>query len=246
MDFDIKSLKVFVSPQELNHSILQKRLARVSARKPGFRIAFIHPVISFFWLFCIFASLSTAVLSLSLVGHMATEVIYKLLPLSLGGTVVIPLVSSMFSLWQRRKRYLTELALCRREPITEVEITEYFEGYKSSFLLQYQEYINTLNSKFNFLPEEFVETQTLFSSDVVRRREPVADIIERLTQVKSNYLSRLEFLERDFIKQLKQEQKELFMESAAEFDLALEHLSREIDMANTYLKAARKLDLGKT
>ncbi len=244
MDFDIKSLKVFVSPQELTHSILQKRLARVSARKPGFRIVFIHPLISFLWLFCVFTSLSTAVLSLSFVGHMATGVIYKLLPLSLGCTVVIPLVSSMLSLWQRRKRYLTELALCRREPITEVEITEYFEGYKSSFLVQYQEYINILNNKFNGLPQKFVETQTLFSSDVVRMREPVADIIERLKQVKSNYLSRLEFLERGFIKQLKKEQKELFMESAAELDLALEHLSREIDMVNTYIKVAREVDSG--
>lgn len=175
---------------------------------------------------------------------MAKGTTYKLLPLFLGGTVGIPLVSSVWSLKQRQKLHRAELASCQQEPITETEIVEYFEGCKSSFLLQYQEYVARLNGKFNFSAEETLETGTPLSPDIARVRERVADTLEQLAKLKNNYLSRLESLERDFIEQLKKGREELFLESAAELELVLENLNGEVDMANAYLKAAEELDGG--
>ncbi|NER39775.1 MAG: hypothetical protein F6J93_38560 [Oscillatoria sp. SIO1A7] len=238
MDFDTQSLKAFVSPKELTDSILQKRLARVSARKPGFRLAFPSPIISFVWLFCVFASFSIAFFSLSAAGRMAAKTTDKLLPLFLGGAVAIPLGSSVLSLKQSQKRHRAELSSCQRESITEVEVVEYFEGCKSSFLLQYQEYVDRLKSQLNLLPE----TETALSPDLVRVRERVADTLKQLENLKHNYLSRLDSIERDFIEQLRRGREELFMESAAELELVLEHLNGEVDIANTYLKAAGEVD----
>ena len=248
MDFDIQSLiqaqKVFVSPKELTDAIVQSRVAKVSAKKPGFQIAFPTPMVSFVWLFCVFASLCIAVFSFTLVGRMTTKTTYKLLPIFLGGSVGIPLVSSIWSLQHREKRYRAELLSCQRSPITEGEIVEYFQWCKSNFMLQYDEYLEQFHRKFNPSPDATLSRQTRISPEMVRVQKRVADTVTRLEELKNNYLSRLESLEKDFIEQLNQGQEELMLESAAEFELVLENLDREVDIANTYLNAAGEVDRG--
>jgi len=248
MDFDIQSLiqsqKVFVSPKELTHSIVQSRVAKVSQRKPRFRISFPTPMVSFVWLFCVFASLCIAVFSSTLAGRMATKTTYKLLPIFLGGSVGIPLVSSIVSLQQRQKKYRAELLSCPRSPITEGEIREYFQWCKSSFMLQYEKYLEEFHRQFPGFPEESLTAQTRLSPEMAEVQQRVADTVTRLEQLKNNYLSRLESIEKDFIEQLNRGQEHLFLESAAEFELVLEHLNREVDIANTYLNAAGEVDGG--
>ena len=242
MDFDIQSLKVFVSPKEITHSILQKRIAKVSAKKPIFRLVFLHPIVSFLWLFCIFATFLSAVLSLSLVGKILTDAIHQLLPLFLGGIVFIPLASSIFSLQQRQNKYRSKLDFCRKESITEDEISEYFKESKSIFLTQYEESVNYLNCQFSYSSKMSVDRHAQHSPEVKKVQEKVSNILNRLEKFKYNYLSRLELLENNFIEQIHQGQEEVLLESAAEFELVLEHFNREIDIANTYLKAAGEVD----
>lgn len=183
----IKSQKVFVSPKELTNSILQKRIAKVSAKKPGLSIVFLHPVISFFWLFCVFASFLIAALSLSFVGRIAAAAMYKLLPIFLAGSFGIPLFSSIVSLKKRQKRYRAQLASCYRDPITEVEISEYFEEYRTNFLLEYQEYVDFLNNQFSVLSNDSGQKETRLSSDIARLQERVTDTINRLEVLKLSY-----------------------------------------------------------
>lgn len=246
MNLDIQSLiqsqKIFISPKQLTNSILQKRFAKVSAKKPSLYIVFLHPVISFFWLFCVFASFFIAVLSLTLVGRIAAATIYRLLPIFLTGSFGIPLLSSIVSLKKRQKQYRTQLASCYRDPITEVEISEYFEEYRTKFLLEYQEYVDFLNNQFSLLSNDLGETETRLSSDIARLQELVTDTINRLEGLKNTYLSRLNLLEIDFIEHLNRGREEFLLESVAQFELVLDRLQRETDIANTYLEAVEEVD----
>ena len=246
MNLDIQSLiqsqKVFISPKEITNSILQKRFARVSAKKPGFYIVFLHPVISVLWLFCVFASFFIAVLWLSFVARIAAAAMSNLLPIFLAGSFGIPLLSSIVSLKKRQKRYRAQLASCYHDPITEVEISEYFEEYRNNFLLQYQEYVDSLKNELSFLSKDSGQKQTRLDSDIAKLQERVVDTINRLEALKHGYLSRLDSLERDFIEQLNRGREELLLESVAEFELVLDNFQREIDIANTYLEAAEEVD----